>query len=366
MVAVTLFSLLVLSSFGATWTGKIADTYDIAQLNMFAESAVYDDGYVYLSHMGGNTIHKIDVDDLNDGKTTPTDKVKVSEAHDQSTSLFPVGCCEGKSDRIYCTLGTPFLAGPNNNNGIAYWDMDDLTFKKSILRSTTGLANDCYVTDDHVYWSSAFSGEVLVSDHDLTYVNLISDATVLSPISFGGAMGHVHIEEDGEEFLIVANYDRAEIVKVPVKDGALNGVPANVNIPTDSTRYFTNDSGQQENLLQGLDGLVKIADDVLVGVTAHYVLLFETSDNWVSATIKKSVYAHTVEGSDQWGPANAAVKSNDKEEVEVYVTFPGFTSFFASQSRDSFKFALVKFSDEDVDDLDFSLALMSAILLAFF
>ena len=243
MVAVTLFSLLVLSSFGATWTGKIADTYDIAQLNMFAESAVYDDGYVYLSHMGGNTIHKIDVDDLNDGKTTPTDKVKVSEAHDQSTSLFPVGCCEGKSDRIYCTLGTPFLAGPNNNNGIAYWDMDDLTFKKSILRSTTGLANDCYVTDDHVYWSSAFSGEVLVSDHDLTYVNLISDATVLSPISFGGAMGHVHIEEDGEEFLIVANYDRAEIVKVPVKDGALNGVPANVNIPTDSTRYFTNDSG---------------------------------------------------------------------------------------------------------------------------
>jgi len=313
MVSIALFALLALTALGDTWTGKIDETYTLSQLEMRPESVVYDDGYLYMSHITGQTIWKVDVDDLDKDKAT-TD-IKESEPHDLGTSIWPIGCCEGDSDRIYCTIGN--LTGTARNNGIGYWDMSSLKFKKSIVVPSTGLAADCTFKDNRVYFTAAFSGEVYVCDEDLVACTLITDSTLVKPTTFIGAMGVVHISEDDEEFLIVVNPDRGELVKVPVKDGALNGTVANVAI-TDSA-----------NIINGSDGLVKIADDVLISVTAENVILYETEDNWVSATIKKSVYVKTVEGADQWGGANAAVRSDDKDEIKLYVTFPGFTSFFA-------------------------------------
>merc|ERR1712039_282895 len=172
--------------------------------------------------------------DLEDGKTTASSKVEESEAHDLGSTYYPVGCCEGDDDRIYCTLGS--LTGSVTNNGIGYWDMDSLKFKKSTQWSTAGLAADCTVTDDHVYWTASFSGEVVSCDHDLDNCSLVTNSNLVKPSTFIGAMGIVHIEEDDEEFLVVANPDKGELVKIPVKDGALDGTPANVSLPTDSTR----------------------------------------------------------------------------------------------------------------------------------
>ena len=354
MVSVAFTSLLAVCVLGATWTGKMDETYTLSYNELRPESGVYDDGHLYLSHIKGQTLTKVDVDDLEDGKTTEATKFTESEPHNLGTSLWPIGCCEGESDRIYCTIGS--VVPGTTNNGIGYWDMDDLTFKDSIQYSTASLAADCIVDDDYVYWTASYSGQVFSCDHDLDTCNLITDSTLLAGISSGslGAMGVVHIEEDGEEFLVIANPGRGELVKVPVSKGVLNGVPANVVIT---------DTG---NIIDGADGLVKIADDVLISVGPSYVILYETEDNWTSATIKKSLYIKEVEGANQWGGANAIVRSDDKDEIKIYVTFPGFTSYFGGTTQSSFKLGYVKFSDEDVDDLDFSLALMTALLAWFF
>ena len=81
-----------------------------------------------------------------------------SDAHDLGTSIWPIGVCEGKNDRIYSTLGN--LSSTTLNNGIGYWD-EDLKFQKSIVWPSSGLANDCFVTDDHVFFTAGISGEVI-------------------------------------------------------------------------------------------------------------------------------------------------------------------------------------------------------------
>ena len=91
----------------------------------------------------------------------------------------------------------------------------------------------------------------------------------------------MHIEEHGEEFLVVSNLDRGELVKIPVKNGEINGDIANVVI-SDPNSY-----------IDGCDGLVRVNDCVLIGTTDSNVVLFETSDNWKTAEIKKVVYIKT-------------------------------------------------------------------------
>ena len=129
MVAVAVVALMAISAFGADWTGKIDEIYDINVNEMRPESAVYDDGYLYLSHIKGETIYKIDIDDLDDGETTKSSKVQESDPHDLPGTYYPIGCCEGKSDRIYCTLGS--LTQTVTNNGIGWWDMSSLDFESS-------------------------------------------------------------------------------------------------------------------------------------------------------------------------------------------------------------------------------------------
>ena len=350
MVKVALLSLLAISALGvSTWTGKLEGTYILDKYEMRPESVYYEGGDIYLSHLNGQTIYKIDTDDLSLGEKTS--KIEESEPHDMGSGYYPIGCCPGSSDRLYCTIGT--LTGATNN-GIGYWDMDSLKFGKSIQQSTSALAADCIVAGDYVYWTSSFSGEVRSCDKDLTTCSMVTDNTLVKKISFIGCMGVVHIEEDGEEFLVVTNPDRGELVKVPVKDGQLNGTVANVAI-TDTN-----------NVLNGSDGLAKISDDVLVTANRNYVVLVETDDNWKTAVVGKAVYIHDTEtGSDPWGAAHVGVRSDDKDEIKLYITFPGFESFFGGTTQQEFLLGYLKFSDEDVDDLDFSLALVSAILLWF-
>ena len=53
-------------------------------------------------------------------------------------------------------------------------------------------------------------------------------------------------------------------------------------------------------------------------------MLVETDDKWVSATVKKTV---DISGIDASGASTAALKSDDKEEIEIYIAFPSWAAY---------------------------------------
>ena len=59
--------------------------------------------------------------------------------------------------------------------------------------------------------------------------------------------------------------------------------------------------------------MLRISDDVIIVITGTTAMLVETDDKWVSATVKKTV---DISGIDASGASTAALKSDDKEEIE--------------------------------------------------
>jgi len=52
--------------------------------------------------------------------------------------------------------------------------------------------------------------------------------------------------------------------------------------------------------------------------------LVESSDKWVTASVKRTIDISSIEAS---GASTAALKSDDKEEIEIYVAFPSWASW---------------------------------------
>lgn len=312
-------------------------------MNAYIEKLVYNDGKLYAGSLANPHLFRFDIDDL--GADDQTESDKMSEDHNAGTHNI-IGLCVSKSeDRIYGCLSAQ-AGTATGGGGIGYWDIDDLEFKKSELFSDVAFSNDCFVGDDHVWFTSSFNGQVLVCDLDLTDCEVVTSDSSLSPINQWGANGILYMDD----YLIVANAERGTLVKIPVKDGKLDGSIANVNI------------NDPDNVVAGgPDGLIKVDDDIIVIVTPNNCILLESDDDFVSADVKKSV---SLEGIDAGGATTGTIKSDDLDEIEIYVIYPGWESYSGSRGQELFKMALVKFSDEDVDDLsDFSLVLGVAMLL---
>lgn len=325
----------------ATWTGKVDETYTVKSLNLHAEGVLYWDGDLYAGSAAGQRLQRFDPDDLKTDSIAEPDKT--SDAHTAGAQIILGLCGSNSKDRIYGCLSS-FSGG---SEGIGYWDDDDLTFKKSIIVPGISRANDCEVSGDYVYFTSSYTGQVIVCDRDLDACTVLLTSTLLSPLNGNsGANGIVVIDD----FLIVGNFATGNLIKVPVKDGATNGSESLVAI-TDTL-----------NLIDDVDGLVEVNDRVIIAITSANAILLESSDKWVSAEIKKTVSLASI---DPTGASTAGIKSDDEEEIEIYVTFPSWASLQTGTAQENYKIALVKFSDEDVDDLDFSLLLGTAFLLWF-
>jgi len=159
-----------------------------------------------------------------------------------------------------------------------------------------------------VYFTSSYTGQVIVCDRDLDACTVLLTSTLLSPLNGNsGANGIVVIDD----FLIVGNFATGNLIKVPVKDGATNGSESLVAI-TDTL-----------NLIDDVDGLVEVNDRVIIAITSANAILLESSDKWVSAEIKKTVSLASI---DPTGASTAGIKSDDEEEIEIYVTFPSWAS----------------------------------------
>lgn len=114
-----------------------------------------------------------------------------------------------------------------------------------------------------------------------------------------------------DDYLLVANAEKGTIVKVPVKDGELDGTIANVDID------------DPDNVISG-DGLNKVDDDIIIIQTGSNTILLESDDDFETAEIKKVV---SCAGIDDGGVTVAALVSDDHEEIELIVTAPGWISY---------------------------------------
>ena len=340
MAKLVLLNLLALWAFAATWTGKLDKVYDLSQLNLHYEGIHYYDGDLYTGTVSGKNIFRFDPDDFSTSSAATVDKV--GDNHNAGNQVLFGLCSSSSKDRIYGALGS--FSG-TELGGIAYWN-DKMEFQKAYTVTGQALVNDCVVKGDYVYFTGSRSGpSVMACDLDLDSCSTIYSGSLLSPTTSVGANGIVYMDD----FLIVAQYDDGRLVKVPVKDGqATTGDVANVSIVGD--------------ILDGADGLVRIDDDVIIVVTSQFVSLVESSDKWVTASVKRTIDISSIEAS---GASTAALKSDDKEEIEIYVAFPSWASWQAGVDQTLFKLAKIKFSDEDVDDLDFSAALVAAVMLWF-
>jgi len=152
---------------------------------------------------------------------------------------------------------------------------------------------------------------VVVCDDKLdSCKTLSSDALLSGANGSGGANGIVYMKD----YLLVGNFARGTLVKLPIKDGEMNGTAVNVEIsdPNDE--------------LHGSDGLVKVNEDVIIAITAENCILIESDDDFASAEIKKVVSLAGIEAS---GASTGALKSDDEEEIELYVTFPSWASLLS-------------------------------------
>jgi len=98
-----------------------------------------------------------------------------------------------------------------------------------------------------------------------------------------------------DDYLIVANYGQSKLIKVPVKDGKLNGALSIIN-------------GLDSHVLNGPDGLVEVNDNVIIAITGSNAILIESDDDFASAEVKKAVNLAAI---DPPGSTTAALKSDD-------------------------------------------------------
>ena len=155
-----------------------------------------------------------------------------------------------------------------------------------------------------------------------------------------------------DDYLIAGNYDDGTLINVPVKDGQTNGDLFVINIP-DPNGY-----------IKEVNGILRVNDDVIIFTAPHWTVLVESDDDFKTGEIKKATNTQHIgdEGT------TCALKSGDTEEIEVYVTFPSVEAWTAvgGNGQDKFEMILIKFSDEDIDDLDWSPMIVLAALMAIF
>ena len=344
MVRIVFVPLLTLCVLGATWTGKVDKVYELSQLNLHDEGVHLFDGGLYTGSARGQNIFEFDEDDLDE--STPAVVDTSGEDHEAGNQITLGLCSSSSKDRIYAAFAS---FDGSEQGGIGYWKKGDLKWGEGLTVNNQAIVNDCVVKGDYVYFTGSSAGpSVMVADLDLDAESYkeIYNGSLLAPTSQFGANGLVYMDD----FLLVSHTDTGRIVKVPVKDDEADGDATTVSIVDSS------------NILKGGDGLIRVNDDVIIVVTAKYITLLETSDDWVSAEIKKTV---DVSAIDAGGASTAALKSDDEKEVEIYVAFPGWVAFNAGTNQQNFKLALVKFSDEDIDDLsdDWAATLIAAVML---
>jgi len=160
-----------------------------------------------------------------------------------------------------------------------------------------------------VWFTSSYTGQVIVCDKDLDACEVLLTSSLLSPLNGNSGANGIIVMDD---YLIVGNFATGNLIKVPVKDGKTNGSESTIAI-TDSL-----------NLLHDVDGLVEVNDRVIIAITSSNAVLLESSDHFDTAEIKKTV---SLAGIDPTGASTAGIKSDDEEEIEIYVTFPSWASF---------------------------------------
>lgn len=359
-------SLLFLCSLASAWTGKVDEIYDVEQQNANFEGIIWFDDNLYGGTTRAQNIFRIDPDDLSTSKAAKVDGTSES-ATGLGSQIMLALCYSDDKDAIYGCFSS---LSATEDGGIIMWDKDDLTFKKAYPYPGITFGNDCIVSDEQkqVYFTSSVDGRVIACDLDLdsctSYVNGGDLTPTQTPILTGfpiGANGIEYFDDSDNPFLIVGNYDDGKLVKVNVSKTSADRTMTRVTV-TDPSNLMSGVS----NLMLGADGLARVDDDVLIVVTTPRVILLESNDNFATAEIKKVVDTLYIEPD---GSATAALKYGDrasKGDIQIYVSFPSFTSLFAGADQTTFKMALLRFSDEDVDDLDWAGVLVASLLVWFF
>jgi len=224
---------------------------------------MYRSGKLYTGSVGGQSIYRFDVDDFS--KTTAATPDKVSEPHTAGNQITLGLCRSGSKDRIYGCLTS--LNG-SELGGLAYWDEDDFTYKKSILVPGVIFANACEVDDDNdlVYFTATIEGSVYACDRGLDACNLVVTDTSLKPVTTFGVNGIALMDD----YMLVCNTDSGAIIKIPHNKGTVTGSLTTLTVP------------DPDNDLVYANGLIKIDDDVIVLSTRNELVVVEAVDDFDS------------------------------------------------------------------------------------
>ena len=352
------------------WTGKVCDIWEIEQSDLHYEGVTYYDDHIYANSMSHQHLFRIDPEFLDDdipNKVEKTSEAAIGLGSQKGLSL----CSSDKEDRIY---GCFFSANGSELGGLVMWD-DDMEWKKTYLHPGITHAADCIVSDEQktVYFTSSIVGLIVACDLDLysctTYVSggdLVSTDPIQSQGFPLGVNGIEYFDDDDEPYLIGGNYDDGKLVKIMVHETPSLRTMSSVTIhDPDDLMINTHFYHHHFPMLRGVDGIVRVDDDVLICVTKERVILLETYDKFQTAIVRKVVETGHIEPDGSTGVALAS-DDDDKEEIELYVSFPSFTSEASGAEQTFFKMALIKFSDEDVDDLDWAGVLVASLLLWLF
>ena len=296
--AIAFFALCFVAN---AWTGKVDDIYNIDQLNLHAEGITWHDGDFYAGSMSGQVIYRFDYNSDGDAITKPS---KTSNAATGLGSQTFLSVCGSKSeDRIY---GCFFSRDGSEEGGIAYWD-NQLEHQKTFLYPNITQAGDCIVDDDEktVYFTASISGMIVSCDLDLNSCDEYLSGGDLASTSDSplqgyplGVNGIEYFENDEGDFIVAGNYDMGYLLKVTVgADPVMSRVT--VNDP----------SNLLSGTLVGVDGIVRVDSDVLVVVQATQMTLLQSTDDFVSAEVKKVVATSQIEPD---GSSHAALIYGDR------------------------------------------------------
>ena len=365
--AVSYLALFALCFSAKAWTGKVDEVYDIEETNMYSEGGFWHDGYVYTMSMSRPELFRIDPDDLDKDKANKVSKVSSIPTGLGSQAGLSV-CASNDKKRIYGAMYSP---DNTEQGGLVMWNEDMEQQKTYLYPGITAFA-DCIVSDDQkqLYVTFSSGGQIMMCDLDLDSCAVYSSGGDLNSVSSSplegyplGCNGIEYFDDDDQPFLISGNYDDGKLVKILVSDNSASRTMSRVTV-TDPDNLMPS---TVTNLLLGVDGIVRVDDDVLIVATKARMILLQSSDLFATAQIKKVVETLYI---DSDGSTSAALKYGDrasKSDIQVYVTFPSFRSTYAGVANQStFKLALVRFSDEDVDDLDWAGVLVASLLAWFF
>ena len=349
------------------WTGKVDEVYDIEETNMYSEGCYWADDYVYTMSLSRQELFRIDPDDLDKDKANKV--AKISDIPSGIGGQAGLSVCASKDkERIYGCIYSP---DNTEQGGVIMWN-EDMEWQKTYLYPGITSFADCIVSDDQklVWFTFSREGQIMVCDLDLDSCSVYASGGDMVSVSSSplegyslGCNGIEYYDDDDEPFLLTGNYDDGKLVKVMVDESSALRTISRVTV-TDPDNQMPS---SVTNWLLGVDGIVRVDDDVLIVATKARMILMQSSDKFATAQIKKVVETLYI---DSDGSTSAALKYGDrasKSDIQLYVVFPSFRSTFTGVlNQSTFKFALIRFSDEDVDDLDWARVLVASLLVWFF